>query len=1687
MYKRIISVLLICACLLTMIACNPTQQGEEPTGSDTTLSTPDTDSSTPGTDSVVVFTKDDIKDFKIVYSIDLDSTEAVSVLSGHIKSMYGADIMSTNDVIVESNNSMREWEHEILLGTTNREESAIFGESLRNYDYGYGYVNGKIVIYAANDTFLVNAVNSFVLNVLNKNKDKGIFYQSDLEEKTLYAYQVGGLTVNGVEIRDYEIIYPETSTLFEKEMAQALQCSIQELTGWVVPMKKDSEAREKTNAIHVGKTKYAEALATVQPEKNEGIICSNGTDVVLYGNDMTGVVNATKTLSSLLLDSNEFGEKKTVTISETLHAKTPASYSTMSFNVYGGNLTALRKQNVLNNILRYLPDTVGIQECAPGWKTELMDKLSDYYGFAGMEVENGVFAQNIEGVPILYAKEKFNLIESGTHWLTETPNQPSKLPGVAYYRAYTWALLEDKTTGEQFLHLNTHLDIGGDKYRYEEVRLLMGFLQEYNDVPIVITGDMNAYSYSESMKLFAEHGLKSALDYSSPMIERPNTNWVDWVFITGDCMTMVKHEIDEMLYNGVYSSDHFAAYSEFTLQIPENGVIDHKWYVEFNTYPEEWVDVSVDVTGSFYGPPVYISSLDRDEAGHVEIPANLTEISLDSVVYTVVRSAAEMNALVEAGITKNVILAADLDYTGLTFKRINLAGSNIIFDGNGYKMYGYALTDDTTGASTFTVANDQKTYTIRNLSVGTEDKKVSLTTSATDAGTLVDVVEGCSLIIDNVDVYATLSLTPSETTVVRWGGFVGFANPYHTQPDDDGIFQMAELDGTFVVKNSSFNGSMNSEGAKASKYLNFGGVVGVINKPASLENVTVNAIISTTSNGYVGGHIGALMSAGDVKMTDCVYYGSIFSTQSGQYGGMIGRREEENIGGDHVGYVTLTRCYNYGSISGNVIAVAGGIIGICIGSGTKTGTPKPAYTVTMTDCANYGNISVEEAAGGLMCGALQNVSVIISNCANYGDVTCIGTLKNVAGIIARVDGYDGTSVTVENCLNAGEISSTTYAAGIVGVSSSAAPSVSVKNSINLGSLIGKSGTAGIIVTSTKTTGTWTLENCGSYAVYPTEDDAAVRQALVSVGSGPATVQSNGGLWAGDNATYVQSPITYDTKSILNVAALLNDTFKGSVGPFILNSTGNGFVLAGVELLGAQQAIAGENKGEYRLIGGLAGATQRYLEVGFELAVNGENPTLLKTMFLNRTLKATENESEVTYSSGDFNCGFLYTVELGKLIPTGGTVTVAVNAYAKSGDGSAVYRGATYSLTFTDGALVSAVMVAGPTVEEIEIQDNSVLTEKNANGYYDIPADLKTVKIEGVTYTVIRSVEDLIAIAPEATDNYILAANLDFSSNPAAFKQIVLGSSIFDGNGFAIYGYQMESANSKGTFKIVKGMAAVTIKNLTLGKADKPLAIGDANTPYGDNFGVVAYSTENVPVTFYNVHVYADIYSTGSGKQTGGFVANMAGGGSATNCSFTGTITSSATGNIGGLIANVNSKSFKIENCTVDAKIAVSSNANMGHGGIVGKFTSAITLDMTNCVFKGSLTAEGGYNGGMVGWQANGTLNLDKCLNAGDITGTTGDAGIVGTIEKGTCTIQNCANIGNTKKGMVSFGTATLKNCVSYTEGSKEIYGADGKTSSVEINAALEAVRGMFPTITFAANDDNTAIVVVESNGAAAGT
>lgn len=136
----------------------------------------------------------------------------------------------------------------------------------------------------------------------------------------------------------------------------------------------------------------------------------------------------------------------------------------------------------------------------------------------------------------------------------------------------------------------------------------------------------------------------------------------------------------------------------------------------------------------------------------------------------------------------------------------------------------------------------------------------------------------------------------------------------------------------------------------------------------------------------------------------------------------------------------------------------------------------------------------------------------------------------------------------------------------------------------------------------------------------------------------------------------------------------------------------------------------------------------------------------------------------------------------------------------------------------------------------------------------------------------------------------------------------------------------------------------------------------------------------------------------SGEQVAPFkqVSN----GTIKNLRVAGSITGSANHTSGLICFCTNNTTCTIQNCIVSATITNTENL----GGFIGHGTAATTINMTDCVFNGTLNYSGASNGtdknnntfskkvgGFVSWEGNGTtiFNLSRCLFDGTINCTAG--------------------------------------------------------------------------------------------------
>ena len=145
------------------------------------------------------------------------------------------------------------------------------------------------------------------------------------------------------------------------------------------------------------------------------------------------------------------------------------------------------------------PDIFGVQEALSDQLTYVGGELPNY-SYVGVGREDGKEIIEItdpeesgEIMAIFYNTSKIKLLEWGTYWLSETPDETSIGWDAGYRRTMTWAKMETKYSGKKFFYVNTHLDSDGALARKNGLKLILDKIAEKNtdNLPVVLTGDFN--------------------------------------------------------------------------------------------------------------------------------------------------------------------------------------------------------------------------------------------------------------------------------------------------------------------------------------------------------------------------------------------------------------------------------------------------------------------------------------------------------------------------------------------------------------------------------------------------------------------------------------------------------------------------------------------------------------------------------------------------------------------------------------------------------------------------------------------------------------------------------------------------------------------------------------------------------------------------------------------------------------------------------------------------------------------------------------------------------------------------------------------------------------------------------------------------------------------------------------------
>ncbi len=236
-----------------------------------------------------------------------------------------------------------------------------------------------------------------------------------------------------------------------------------------------------------------------------------------------------------------------------------------------------RKPFILKRIYDHDFDIIGAQEVNDKMKAALMEDLAGTYSVVG---EGRRADRKGEGAPIFYKTSRFELLDWGSFWLSETPDVPgSKSWDASVERIATWTEFLDKSTGKKFFYINTHFDHRGPISRTMAAKILLEKARELHDgLPVFFTGDLNTGSTTEAIAILSDNELvKDSYTTSetaptgrkSPYyafdFDRSDSDRGDYIFVPKDATVLSYACIDDDIKDRQYSSDHCPVLVEVTI------------------------------------------------------------------------------------------------------------------------------------------------------------------------------------------------------------------------------------------------------------------------------------------------------------------------------------------------------------------------------------------------------------------------------------------------------------------------------------------------------------------------------------------------------------------------------------------------------------------------------------------------------------------------------------------------------------------------------------------------------------------------------------------------------------------------------------------------------------------------------------------------------------------------------------------------------------------------------------------------------------------------------------------------------------------------------------------------------------------------------------------------------------------
>jgi endonuclease/exonuclease/phosphatase family metal-dependent hydrolase len=257
------------------------------------------------------------------------------------------------------------------------------------------------------------------------------------------------------------------------------------------------------------------------------------------------------------------------------------TFSVMSWNIRldtphdGINAWSYRKADFCTHLNKEGPDLIGFQEVLHNQLIDIQHCL-DGFAFVGVGRADGLTAG--EYSPVFFRLNRFELLDSGTSWLSETPERPGSVGwDAALERIVSWAKLIDRQSGDTILVFNTHFDHVGQKAREHSAALIIELSQKLAALnPVIIMGDFNATPENPVYHHFIASGfgdtrtMASKTDalmatYSGFDFDPKNDALIDFILCSKH-VEVLEYQVQAVNSGSKFLSDHLPVVAKLTIK-----------------------------------------------------------------------------------------------------------------------------------------------------------------------------------------------------------------------------------------------------------------------------------------------------------------------------------------------------------------------------------------------------------------------------------------------------------------------------------------------------------------------------------------------------------------------------------------------------------------------------------------------------------------------------------------------------------------------------------------------------------------------------------------------------------------------------------------------------------------------------------------------------------------------------------------------------------------------------------------------------------------------------------------------------------------------------------------------------------------------------------------------------------------